>query len=146
VGDPAEGLDRGEENVRVLVPLLALVEAQVGVGPDPPVGVAGLVQDLLAVGDEQDPPELGALGVEGAQPGLAEAGGEDDEAGGVALRPRGFEGFQGLLLDGVGREDRGRLVWDLDRGGPFRRFARRAALPAGVDPLACELLCGRVSE
>jgi hypothetical protein len=60
--------------------------------------------------DEQDPAELGAVGVEGAEPGLAEAGGEDDEAGGVALRSRLFEGSQGLLLDGVGCGDRGGLV------------------------------------
>lgn len=41
----------------------------------------GLARDLRAVGDEEDAPELGAVAVEGAQPILAEAGGEDDEAG-----------------------------------------------------------------
>ena len=109
VGDAAEGLDRGEEDVGVRVPLLAHVEAQAGLGPDPAEGVPRLVEDLLAVRDEEDPAELGAVGVEGAEPGLAEAGGEDDEAGGVALLSRLFEGFERLLLDGVGRGDRGGL-------------------------------------
>ena len=85
VGGAAEGLDRREEDVGVGVALLARVEAQAGVGADAPEGVAGLLEDLLAVRDEEDAAELGAVGVEGAEPGLAEAGGEDDEAGGVAL-------------------------------------------------------------
>ena len=110
---PAEGLDRGEEDVGVRVSLLAGVEAQAGVGADPAEGVAGLVEDLLAVGDEEDPPVLGAVGVEGAEPGLAEAGGEDDEAGGVALLSRLLEGSEGLLLDGVGGGDRAWALLDL---------------------------------
>jgi len=53
VGDAAEGLDRREEDVGVRLPLLAHVEAQAGVGPDPAVGVPGLVQDLFAMRDEE---------------------------------------------------------------------------------------------
>jgi hypothetical protein len=63
VGDAAEGLDRREEDVGVWLPLLAHVEAQSGVGPDPPEGVPGLLQDLLAVRSEEDVAELGAVGV-----------------------------------------------------------------------------------
>ena len=62
-----------------------------------------LVQDLLAVavGHEEDPAILGAVGVEGAEPCLAEAGREDHEAGGVAGLAGGFEGLEGFHLDGV---------------------------------------------
>ena len=63
VGDAAEGLDRRKEDVGVCFPLLAHVEAQSGVGPDPPEGVPGLLQDLLAVRNEEDVAELGAVGV-----------------------------------------------------------------------------------
>lgn len=42
VGDAAEGLDRREEDVGVWLPLLARVEAESGVGPDPSEGVPGL--------------------------------------------------------------------------------------------------------
>lgn len=52
------------------------------------------------MGDEQHPTEFGAGGVEGGDPGLAEAGGHDDEAGGVALGAGGFEGVERLSLDG----------------------------------------------
>jgi hypothetical protein len=107
VGGAAEGLDRREEDVGVWLPLLARVEAQSGVGPDPSEGVPGLLQDLLAVRNEEDVAELGAVRVEGAEPGLAEAGGQDDEAGGVALRSCLFECLLRRLLDGVGRGDRG---------------------------------------
>ena len=63
MGGAAEGLDRREEDVGVCFPLLARVEAQSGVGPDPSEGVPGLLQDLLAVRDEEDVAELGAVGV-----------------------------------------------------------------------------------
>ena len=42
VGGAAEGLDRREEDVGVWLPLLARVEAQSGIGPDPPEGVPEL--------------------------------------------------------------------------------------------------------
>lgn len=86
------------------------------------------------------------MGVEGAEPGLAEAGSEDDEAGGVALRSRLFEGFERLLLDGVGREDRGGLFRHLDRASGLLRFGGRATLAVGVDPGPRELAGGRVAE
>jgi hypothetical protein len=55
--------------------------------------VERVAREALQVGDaaegldrgEEDPAELGAVGVEGAEPGLAEAGGEDDEAGGLSM-------------------------------------------------------------
>ncbi len=52
MGGAAEGLDRRKEDVGVWLPLLAHVEAQSGVGPDPSEGVPGLLQDLLAVRSE----------------------------------------------------------------------------------------------
>ena len=52
------------------------------------------------MGDEQHPAELWAGGVEGGDPGLAEPGGHDDEAGGVALGAGGFEGVECVSLDG----------------------------------------------
>ena len=46
-----------------------------------------LAEDLLAVRDEEDALELGAVAVEGAEPGLAEAGREDDEARALSTPP-----------------------------------------------------------
>jgi hypothetical protein len=69
VGGAAEGLDRREEDVGVWLPLVAHVEAQSGVGPDPSEGVPGLLQDLLAMRNEEDVAELGAVGVEGPPAG-----------------------------------------------------------------------------
>jgi hypothetical protein len=63
------------------VAALAGVEAEACFGPDRAEGVSRLIQDLLAMGHEEDAAILGAVGVEGAKPGLAEAGGEDHEAG-----------------------------------------------------------------
>ena len=86
------------------------------------------------MGDEEDAAELGAVGVEGAEPGLAEAGGEDDEAGGVALLSRLLEGSEGLLLDGVGGGDVGGLFRLLGWVLCPRPFSCLATLAVGVDP------------
>jgi hypothetical protein len=73
VGGAPERLDRGEEDLGVGVALRPLVEAEARLGADDAIGVARLAEDLLAVGDEEDPAILGAVRVEGAEPGLAEA-------------------------------------------------------------------------
>ena len=65
----AEGLDGGEEDVGVLVFGRSRVLAEAGLGPDAAEGAEGLVEDLVAVGDEEDALVLEA--VEGAEPGLA---------------------------------------------------------------------------
>ncbi len=146
VGGPAERLDRREQDVGVQVALLAHVEAEACAGADPAEGVSGLVQDLLAVRDEKDPAEALAVRVEGAQPGLAEAGGEDDEAGGVALLPCLLECSERLMLDGVrGGDVRGlfRLLGGLRCS---LQFAFLATLAVRVDPLLRELARGGMAE
>ena len=50
------------------------------------------------MGDEQDTAAFGPVRVEGAEPGLAQAGGEHHQAGGVAVLARGLEGGERLLL------------------------------------------------
>jgi hypothetical protein len=65
------------------------------------------------------------FGVEGREPGLAEAGGEHDQAAPVAVAPGGFECGEGFGLDRRG------FWWRLGflaagaiaRGGGMRRFS-----------------------
>lgn len=75
----AQGLHRGEEDVRIIVFLLSCVKSEGCVGPDAAIGAHGLAQDLFSMGHEKDAVEWGA--VEGGEPGLAQAGGQDHEAG-----------------------------------------------------------------
>ena len=51
--------------------------------------------------DEEHPLKLFSIGVEGAQPGLAETRGEHDHSGLETLFAGGLERDQGLLLDDV---------------------------------------------
>ena len=106
---PAQGLDRGEEDVGVVVPGRAGVLAQVGVGADAAEGGEGLVEDLFAVGDEEDAVEVAA--VEGAEPGLAQAGGQDDEAGAVPGFPGGRELPQGIPPDRRAETGKALCIW-----------------------------------
>jgi len=76
------------------------------------------------VGDEQHPLGLRALRIERAKPGLTEAGGEDDEARGVAGGARRLEGGQRLLLN------RMRLGGRAHRLREDTHHARRRWLPA----------------
>jgi hypothetical protein len=82
------------------------------------------------VGDEQHAPGAHAFGVEGGEPGLAEAGGEHDEAAPVAVAPCGFE--RGEAWDWIGVGSGGGLGFlAAGRDGARRRDA---ALFVGVDP------------
>ena len=102
-----EGQDGGEDDLAAGVLLLAVVLAEARLRPDAPEGPHRLQEDLVAVRDEED--AAGLLGVEGREPGLAEAGRQDDEAGAVAGGAGALEGKQGFLLDFVG------LGWGLGR-------------------------------
>jgi len=84
----------------------------------------GLREDLFPVGAEQHPLGLHALRIEGAEPRLAEPGGEDHQAGGVAGGARRLVGGQRLLLD------RMRLGGRADGLGEDTHHARRRWLPA----------------
>ena len=98
------------------------------------------------MGNEEDPAEVLAVGVEGAEPGLAEAGGEHDEAGGVALLSRLLEGSEGLLLDGVGGGDVRGLFRQLGFGLCPLPFSCLATLAVCVDPFGRELARGGMVE
>ena len=91
-----ECLDRGEQHVCVWIFLGAVVEAQARGRAYLPEGLERLGQDLFAVGDEEDAAKR--LGVERAHVGLAEPGGEDDEAGALAELARLLEHATGLAL------------------------------------------------
>ena len=85
---PAQRLDRGEHDLGVRVLDLAGVVAKPRLRADAAEGVERLVEDLLAVGDEQHAAELRPAGVERREPGLAETSRQDDQPGLVAGRPR----------------------------------------------------------
>ncbi len=80
-------LHTGEHHVTVGVAFLAGEERELATGPNLAVDVSGLLEDLVAVSDEQDPSKLRSCRVEGGEPGLAEAGGHDDEPGAVPVEP-----------------------------------------------------------
>jgi hypothetical protein len=88
----AQRLDRGEQDIGVRRLFRAGVAAERGVWPDAAERLQGLGQDFLAVGDEQDTTVLGAVAVEGGQPGLAQAGRQDDEPSLIPCRPRLLQG------------------------------------------------------
>ena len=98
------------------------------------------------MGDEEDAAVLRAVRVEGAEPGLAEAGGEDDEAGGVAFFPCLLERSQGLLLDGVGGRDWRARAADLAGPGPRPPPAVAAARGSASIQSGVDLAGGGVGE
>jgi hypothetical protein len=107
-------------------------------------GVAALAQDLFAVGDEQDPAELGPSAVEGGDPGLAESGGHHHQAGSEAVETGGLERLEGSTLDGAGR---GRLDRWLDLHAD-RHHHLLGGTPLGSvpqEPLGAEGLATRVA-
>ena len=140
-----ERLDRGEEDLGVGVAVRPLVEAEARLGADEAIGVARLAEDLLAVGDEEDPAILGAVRVEGAEPGLAEAGREDDEPGGVPGGAGFIQRRERRELDCVRCDDCPRFGLDIDgRGrGPWPG-GDLPALPVAVDPRGRQLPRRRV--
>ena len=109
VTDPAEGLDRGEEDVGAFILLRAVEPAEARAGPDPAEGGHRLGQDLLPMGHEQHPGK--GTAVEGGEPCLAEARRQNDQPGPVPGGPRIGERRQGRALDRVRlwrREDMGK--------------------------------------
>jgi hypothetical protein len=142
VGALAQCLHRRAEHVDLGVADCAHVEADAGLGADAREGVRGLAQDLLAVGDEQHASGAHVFGVEGREPGLAETGGEHDEAAPVAFESGGVECGEGLGLDR--RRFRRRFGFLASGGDRARR--RGAALFVGVDPVVGERDGARVAE
>ena len=75
-----------------------MVEADDGAGADAEKGGGGLLEDLFAMGDEQDAAGVGLDGVEGGEISFAEPGGEDDEAAAEAVAAGLGEGGEGFGL------------------------------------------------
>ncbi len=99
------------------------------------------------MGDEEDPAILGAVRVEGAEPGLAEAGREDDEPGGVSVGAGFLQRGERFELDRVRRDDCLRFEFDIDgRGRGLRPGGDLPALAVAVDPRGRQLPRGRVLE
>ncbi len=96
---PPERLDRREQHIRLRRPVPARVVAERCIGPDRAECAHRLLEDLLAVGDEQDALDLRPVAVERAQPGLADARGEDDETCGVSVGAGLLERRERLTLD-----------------------------------------------
>ncbi len=117
------------------------------VGLHPPEHVAALAQDLLAVRDEQDAPELRSRGVEGGEPRLAEPGRHHDETRGVtgearAARARrappvGSVAAPGGCAAGSGSTSGGAGRFGSDRGSvvPQQLVGERVAARVVPEPL-----------
>jgi hypothetical protein len=98
------------------------------VGSHPDEGLAGLPQQFLAVGQEQDP--TGGRTVKSSQVGLPDARRRDDEALRLALHPESRQRGQGLALRGIRHRTR-------RPGGGFEsQRARLATSGIGHDPVA----------
>ncbi len=112
---PAQGLDRGEHDVGVWFPGAACVVAKVSLRTNSAERIESLPEDLFTMRDEQNAPEIRAVGVEGREPRLSEPCREDDEAGFVAGGAGLFELQERLPLHLV-RLDRRlrRLLRDID--------------------------------
>jgi hypothetical protein len=99
----AEGLDGGEEDIRVRSLLPAVVVPQGGQGADPPEGAPGLSQDLLPVGHEEDAPELRTALSKALSQVLPRPVARTTSPAVVPLLPGPLQGLQGPGLDAVGR-------------------------------------------
>ena len=134
VPDARERLDGGEEDIGLRNFLVAGEEPQPRLGADPAEGGERLPEDLLAVRDEEDARKLRLRAVEGGEPGLPEARGEDDEPGTIALGPRPAERLESLALDGVRLEWRQGLRRHTSVGSAWivRRRRRYCSIQPGV--------------
>ncbi len=131
VGHLAQGLDRGEDQVRLEVLSRAGVEPHARLRSQAAEGAQGLAQDLLAMGHEEHP--LEGRRVEGGQPGLARAGGHHHQAGPVAFLPGPVQGLQGPALDRVGLR-RWFDGFQLDGGRPPPGQGQSPPPAIGLDP------------
>jgi hypothetical protein len=123
-------LHRGAQHVDIGIAAAAGVVAHALLRQDADEGGRRLAQDLFAVRDEQDASRAHAHGVEGCQPGLAQAGGQHHQAAPVAAFAAGRQCRQRFVLDlrGLGR----RLL--LMAAGRDRSRGRKPPLLVGLDP------------
>ena len=139
----AQRLDRREQHGRILVLLRAGELAHHATGPDATEGRQRLIEDLVAVCDEQDTLRLRWHAdlererhrVERRQPRLAEAGGEHDEPCAIAEFARAPQCCQRLALDRMCGRGRQFLRRDLDDVASGGHDPARAVVP---DPLRRE--------
>ena len=133
-----ERLDAGEHHIAVGLSPIAGEVAERARRADAAVDVACLAEDLVAVGDEQHPPELGSGRVERCQPGLAEPGGHHHQSGSETLRTGLFQRAECLALHrcGSGFGIEGHPADGLVVGG--RRGPSELALPVGRQPRGIE--------
>ncbi|MNE37361.1 hypothetical protein D3C80_1312090 [compost metagenome] len=85
MGDASQGLHRSAQHIHLAIALLAPIKTNPRGRPNAQEGFRRLIEDLLAMSDEQHPPRPELLGIEGGQPGLAQAGGKHHQAAAVAL-------------------------------------------------------------
>ena len=135
---PAESLDGRKHDVGVWVLRVAGVMAKTGLRSNAPEGVESLVQDLLAVGNEEHTAILGTVGIESREPCLSETRCQDHQAG---LVP----GCSGLLQRGERRSLHScrcdRRLWGL--GCDVRRFDNRS-LDGSPGAVRGHPLCGQI--
>ena len=114
-----EPRDRGKHDVAAEVPFAVDPQRGSFVGQHLGEDVAGLGEDLLAMGDEQGSRRVDLCDVEGRQPRLAEPRGHDDEAGLVAVEAGGAECGEHVGLHTPGRGDvlEGFVLDDVDIQG-----------------------------
>ena len=108
-----ERLDRGEDNIRFGVLLLAAIPAKPGAGAHSPERGHSLGKDLLSMRHKQHPGRVRA--VKGGKESLSQPGGEHHQPRPVALRPGCPQRGEGFFLN---------LVRDRGRFGGFHGYAR----------------------
>ena len=128
-------LHRGTEHVDRNITALTLVEAHAAARPQPSEGRRRLVEDLLAMGDEEDTASAHASGVERRQPCLAESRRQHHQPAAKSCLASGSERHERLLLHRR-RCGRRRKLLLRARGGTARR--RYPALLVLVDPVVAE--------
>ena len=133
--------DAGEHHIGLGVLVGTPEEPEAPVGTHAPEGLSALAQDLLSVGDEQNPAEVGAIAVERGQQGLAQPGGHHHQSSAITLDASLLEGAKRLRLHRP-RVDRlrGRLHDDrCFRGRGPRRLVRWSAQAVGSEPPSVDL-------
>jgi hypothetical protein len=94
-----EGLDRGEHDIGVWLTGRPEKHPELRSGTHSAEDFKALTQDLLAMSDEERPPELWAGGIEGGEPRLAQASCHDHQTCSMTGQAGVLKGFKRFFLN-----------------------------------------------